>query len=105
MYWSNNPNKDMGDDYNHSTFVDLVLSGLFGLRGGQDDTSVEINPLIPSTVAHCAVDHVSYHGHTLAVVWDQDGTHYKKGKGLMIIVDGKVAASSPAIGRLRAALG
>ena len=24
--------RDMGDDYNHSTFIDLVLSGLFGLR-------------------------------------------------------------------------
>ena len=30
MYWSHNANKDMGDDYNHSTFNDLILSGLLG---------------------------------------------------------------------------
>ena len=44
------------------------------------------------------------HGHTIAIVWDQDGTHYGKGKGLLLYVDGKVVASSPTIGKLTAVL-
>ena len=43
LYLSGDKNKDMGDDYNHSTFIDLVLSGLFGLRGRADGV-VEIDP-------------------------------------------------------------
>jgi hypothetical protein len=106
LYLENATLEDMGDDYNHSTFIDLILSGLFGLRGRADDSYVEVNPLIPSdgSITHCAVDHVAYHGHTLAIVWDQDGAHYGKGKGLMLFVDGKMAASSPAIGKLSAKL-
>ena len=48
--------------------------------------------------------HGRYHGHTIAIVWDQDGTHYGKGKGLLLYVDGKVVASSPTIGKLTAVL-
>ena len=61
LYLKGDKNKDMGDDYNHSTFIDLVLSGLFGLRGRADGV-VEIDPLIPTdgSITHCAVDHVTY---------------------------------------------
>ena len=48
--------------------------------------------------------HGRYHGHAIAIVWDQDGTHYGKGKGLLLYVDGKVVASSPTIGKLTAVL-
>ena len=69
------------------------------------DDVVEVNPLIPADkVSHCAVDHVSYHGHTLAIVWDRDGSHYGKGKGLSLFIDGKLASSSPTIARITAQL-
>ena len=93
----------MGDDYNHSTFIDLILSGLFGLRSRADRT-VEINPLFPVTITHAAADHISYHGHNLAIVWDKDGSHYKKGAGLSLWIDGKLAASSAGMQRLTAEL-
>lgn len=96
--------KDVGDDYNHSTFLDLILSGLFGLRGAATDTSVSINPLIPSSVTHCAADHIGYRGHMLAIVWDADGTHYGKGTGLMLFIDGKLGASSSTIAKITAQL-
>ena len=95
--------RNMGDDYNHSTFIDLILSGLFGLRGRADDV-VEINPLIPDTLTHCAADHISYHGHVLSIVWDQDGSNYHKGKGLGLWIDGRLAASSPTVKRITAKL-
>ena len=92
MYWSNSSNKDMGDDYNHSTFNDLVLSGLLGLRA-QRANSIVINPLVNWTsTKFFAVDHVKYKGKFLAVFYDADGSRYNRGAGLTVIVDGKVAA-------------
>jgi hypothetical protein len=35
------------------------------------------------------LDNVLYHGRTISILWDQTGTKYKKGKGLMIYADGK----------------
>ena len=40
--------EERGKDYNHSTFCDLVISGLIGLRPRADDT-VEVNPLVPDS--------------------------------------------------------
>ena len=103
LYLEHSGMRDMGDDYNHSTFIDLILSGLFGLRGRVGNT-VEINPLIPDSLTHCAADHISYHGHVLSIVWDRDGSHYGKGKGLGLWIDGRLAASSPSVKRLTATL-
>lgn len=102
-YWIDHQDGDteMGEDYNHSTFIDLVLSGLFGLRP-RGDATVVINPLLPATATHFAVDHVLYHGKMLAIVWDVDGSHYGLGAGLRILIDGKTAAHSATIGRLTA---
>lgn len=103
LYLENSAEKNMGDDYNHSTFIDLILSGLFGLRARADNT-VEINPLIPSSLGFCAADHIAYHGHVLSIVWDADGSHYHKGKGLGLWIDGRLASSSPSVTRLTAKL-
>ena len=103
LYLENNRNRNMGDDYNHSTFIDLILSGLFGLRARADDT-VEVNPLFPSTLEYCAADHISYHGHVLSIVWDKDGTHYRKGSGLGLWIDGALAVSAPTVQRITAKL-
>merc|ERR1712039_861549 len=90
----------MGDDYNHSTFIDLILTGLFGLRPRPDSTVV-LNPLVPlGLLTHFAVDNVLYHGRYLSIVWDNDGTHYKRGAGLTLFVDGKVAAHAQSLQRL-----
>ncbi|MEU6129355.1 glycosyl hydrolase family 65 protein [Saccharopolyspora sp. NPDC047091] len=75
------------EDYNHSTYTDLVLSGLLGIRPQQDDT-VRIAPLVPGDWDHFAVEDVAYHGHDLSVVWDRDGRHYGTGAGLRVLVDG-----------------
>jgi len=106
-YWINRDDGHQykkGDDYNHSTFIDLVLSGLLGLRP-RADSSIVLNPLVPlGLLSHFAVDHVKYHGYYLSIVWDADGSHYGMGKGLKIFVDGQVVASSDIIERLSANL-
>lgn len=86
--------------YNHSTFNDLVITGLCGLRP-QMDGSVVVNPLLPEgTWPYFCLDGVRYHGHTLTIIWDQDGQRYHQGRGLTLLVDGKKVAQRNDLGRL-----
>ncbi len=89
------------EHYFHSSYTDLVISGLAGLRPRADDT-IEVNPLIPDGWAYFALDDVQYHGHSVSILWDRDGSRYNKGKGLTILVDGKVLANQPTLGKLTA---
>ena len=78
--------------YNHSTFNDLMITGICGLRPRADQT-LEVNPLIPeSQWSYFCLDNVRYHGHDICIVWDCDGSRYHAGKGLSIYVDGRLAA-------------
>jgi hypothetical protein len=80
--------------YNHSTFNDLVISGLVGLRPRADNI-IEVNPLLPDNKWNWfCLDNVLYHGKIVTIIWDKDGTKYKKGKGLSVWVNGKKIASS-----------
>ncbi len=80
--------------YNHSTFNDLIISGLVGLRPRADNT-IEVNPLLPDNKWNWfCLDNVLYHGKIVTIIWDKDGTKYKKGKGLSVWVNGKKTASS-----------
>lgn len=91
------------EHYFHSSYNDLLITGLAGLRPRADNT-VEVNPLAPDTWAYFALDDVAYHGHRLSVTWDKTGQRYRRGKGLTVWIDGKVAATRPTLGRLTAKL-
>ena len=73
-----------GDHYNHSSFADLVITGLIGLRPRADDR-IEVHPLAPWD--WFCLDGVPYHGHILTILWDKTGTHFGKGPGLRIRSD------------------
>jgi len=80
--------------YNHSTFNDLIITGLVGLRPRTDNT-IEVHPLVPQNKwAWFCLDNVLYHGKIVTIIWDKDGLKYKKGKGLSVWVNGKKVASS-----------
>lgn len=95
---------DHSEDYNHSTFVDNVIAGLIGVRAQPDDTVV-INPLVPSSWDHFALENAPYHGHTLTVLWDSTGSHYNQGQGLRVYIDGTLAGSSATLGSLKVKVG
>jgi hypothetical protein len=78
---------DFSEHYNHSSFVDLVLTGLFGIKP-QGNDSVQLKPLVPDSWSYFAVQDVPYHGHLLTIIWDQAGTHYNAGSGLQVCQDG-----------------
>jgi len=86
--------------YNHSTWNDLMITGLCGLRPRQDNT-IEVNPLLPQNKwDYFCLDNVLYHGHNLTIVWDKDGSRYHAGKGLRVYVDGKLVGQRETLGRL-----
>ena len=87
--------KERGKDYNHSTFCDLVISGLVGfLPDGAKGFAVD--PLFPETWDCLVLENLRYRGHDVDVRWH-------RGEGLSVSVDGKAVASRPGLGRLNVA--
>lgn len=93
-----------GNYYDHSGFADPLITGLLGLRP-RADGRVIVNPLLPPGMwSYFAIDGLPYHGHLLAIVYDEKGTHYKHGRGLMLFIDGKKTTSRATLGPLEAQL-
>ncbi len=83
-----------GKDYNHSTYCDLIITGLVGLRPRADQI-IEVNPLIPvGTWDYFCLDHVLYHGQIITILYDKTGKKYGKGKGLSVYANGRMIARS-----------
>lgn len=86
--------------YNHSTFNDLIITGLIGLRP-QENNDIVLNPLIPQDQWDWfCLDNLPYHGRMITVIWDKNGDKYHQGKGLRILVDGKVVGKSDRLEKL-----
>ena len=86
--------------YNHSTWNALIITGLCGLRP-RADQSLEVNPLLPKNKwAYFCLDNVPYHGHSLTILWDSDGSRYHAGKGLRIYVNGMLKGQRNDIGKI-----
>ena len=90
--------------YNHSTFNDLIITGLVGLRP-RGDNIIEINPLLPAGKWDWfCLDNVLYHGKILTIVWDKTGEKYKRGKGFSVFVNGKKRKTINELKRLQVAM-
>lgn len=95
---------ERGRYYNHSTFCDLVINGLIGIRP-QADQTVVVNPLVPADAWDWfCLDGVAYHGRSLTVIWDRTGQRYQRGAGLTLLADGTRIAHSEKLERLRGEL-
>ena len=102
-FWDGHNTFYHSEHYFHSSFVDLVITGLVGLRP-QADESVQVAPLAPEAWDWFALDGVRYHGHELAIVWDRDGTRYGRGAGLSVWVDGRVRGRNDHLGTIHVSL-
>ena len=86
--------------YNHSTYNDLIITGICGLRP-QTDGSIVVNPLLPKDQwDYFCLDGISYRGHTLTIIWDRNGQRYHQGCGLTLLVDGHAVANRNNLGKL-----
>lgn len=88
----NNPYPERGKDYNHSSFCDLIISGLVGIQP-QLDGSIVIEPLIPEGEWDWfSLSRIPCAGKELTVVYDRTGEYYGCRPGLTVYVDGKKSA-------------
>ena len=87
------------EHYFHSSFNDLVITGLVGLKTRADDI-LEIDPLASSDWPWFALDDVCYRGHRLSIFWDRDGSRYHRGVGFQVLADGKSIASRGTLGKI-----
>ena len=70
---------DRGRHYNHSTFIDLVMTGICGICPSESNRLI-IKPLGTSLDSFTATD-IQYHGHSVDIEWN-------KQTGLRVTVDG-----------------
>lgn len=90
--------------YHHSTYADLLITGLIGLRPSEEET-VRLEPLLPGRAWEWfALDGVSYRGHDLTILWDRNGNRYGRGPGFHLLIDGEPAAHSEILSTLEAPL-
>jgi hypothetical protein len=88
----------------NSSYADLVITGIVGLRPRADNV-VEVHPLLPDGVWDWfCLDNVLYHGRTLTILWDKTGEKFHKGKGLRVLSDGREIAHSGTLARIRGRL-
>jgi len=83
-------------NYNHSTYCDLIITGLIGLRP-QEDNILQIKPLVPRGWSYFCLEDVNYRGCSVSVVFDKDGQKYNKGKGMRIYADGNLLYNSKSL--------
>ncbi|MBE5732197.1 MAG: hypothetical protein E7353_04080 [Clostridiales bacterium] len=73
---------ERGKDYNHSTFCDLIISGIVGVNTTGDTLSV--SPIIPKSWDWFKLENLNYRGKSYTVIYDKDGSKYGIGKGIVI---------------------
>ena len=88
--------RERGKDYNHSTFCDLVISGLVGFEP-QGADGFAVDPIFPATWDYCILDNLRYRGHDVSIRWH-------RGRGLTVTVGGREAAHSPTLAKVRVRL-
>ena len=88
--------RERGKDYNHSTFCDLVISGVAGfVPNGEKDFAVD--PLANPEWDYFVLENLRYRGHDVSI-------RYLRGNGLSVEVDGKTVAKRADMGRLEVSL-
>ncbi len=66
-------------NYNHSTYIDNILAGLFGIC--PTESGLDILPLVPDGWKYFCVDNLTIRGKSYSVLYDESGEMYHKGKG------------------------
>ncbi len=73
---------ERGKDYNHSTFCDLVISGLVGVK--DEGEKITVRPNIPDSWNYFKLTGLNFRGKTYDITFDRDGTKYGTGIGLSV---------------------
>ena len=74
--------EERGKDYNHSTYCDLVISGLVGF--GVEDGCVKVKPCFPEEWDWCRLTDIPCMGKLYTVTYDKTGEKFGGEKGLTV---------------------
>jgi len=74
---------ERGKDYNFSTFGDLVIRGLLGIKA--EEGLVIVDPKIPESWDYFRLDNLWIADKCYQIIYDKDGSRYLQGQGLHII--------------------
>jgi hypothetical protein len=91
-------------DYNHSTWLDLLIAEVLGLVP-RPDATLEVDPLLPpGALSYFLLDGQRYRGHDVTIVWDDpacEADRFSDGRhGLDVYVDRKLVGSSKKLERI-----
>ncbi|MBM3291043.1 MAG: hypothetical protein FJY92_12915 [Candidatus Hydrogenedentes bacterium] len=84
-------------DYNHSTYIDVLIADIAGLRPRNDDV-IKLHPLIAAQMPPFVIDGIRYHNRDISILWSpKDGADIAPDglRGFRIYVDGKLAHHHP----------
>lgn len=90
---------ERGKDYNHSTYCDLIIHGLIGVRP-QTNGSIVINPLTPDSWDYFCLDGIPAHGRIMTVIFDRTGSRYGRGTGFRVYENDHEIAASDGVMRM-----
>ena len=76
---------ERGKDYNHSTFCDLVITGLAGVR--VKNNTVFFRPMLPETWQYFRLDNLNVLGDSYQITYDKNGEKYGK-RGWTVLRNG-----------------
>lgn len=79
---------ERGKDYNHSTFCDLVISGICGVSAR--DGEIHVDPIIPDEWDYFRLTGVVVCGKEYDIVYDKTGDRYGLGAGLTVRETGRL---------------
>lgn len=81
--------REEGRHYFHSSYCDLIITGLAGIVPREDDV-FQLHPLFPENWPYMALENLRYHGRDLSIYWDADGSRYGLGAGLTVLANSQV---------------
>lgn len=79
---------ERGKDYNHSTFCDLIISGLCGVTVKEE--SVDFAPIIPEGLEWFSLKRLVIRGDEFEVYYDKSGERFGKKAGLTVVKNGEI---------------
>lgn len=101
--WDGHDHTGHSEHYYHSSYIDLIINDLIGLKPQASD-SIVLEPLVPEEWDYFCLDDVMYHGNRISILWDRDGSKYGKGAGFQLIANDQVIAASDIPGPISAYL-
>lgn len=84
-------------DYNHSTYIDVLIADIAGLRPRNDDV-IEVHPLVSAQMPPFMLDGIRYRGRDISIFWGPEASEETQPdglKGFRVYVDGVLKKHSP----------